>query len=561
MSISPILPGRLPNSLAGALLLQNIQHANAVLARLQHQIATNQKFFLPSEAPAAAIRSIALQGTIERKTQMQANIATARSLLANSENRLNVVSDALSQAKSFALSGVGQTLTSAEKQAMALEVNELLKGVVNAANSKYQGRYLFGGSQSQVQPFELQPDGSVRYNGDDQQMSTLVDFDLLLANNVDGKSAFGAVSPPLTADVDPALTLQTKVADLLGGQGVKLGLVTVSLANGGPAQTATVDLSQAQTVADIKTLLENAFSGGPLTLTVDVDPASLSGLRLTPSAGTVTAADVPGSQVATQLGIAGGPAAQILGGDLDPTITLQTNLADLNGGAGIGATAGNGLHIVNGAKSAVVNIDGAQTVEDLFNILRTANLDLELGINSAGNGIAISSRLSGADFSIGENNGTNAAALGIRTFTGSTRLADLHHGRGVPVDEGFKLVITRRDGTTVDVDLAGTQTVQQILDAINAVDPGDLVASLNTVGNGISLVDNSGAGPLVVVDNGLSVALGLNGQEPGANPLVPLVGREINPQEPKGVLTILSRLQRALENEDDTELNHIGALI
>jgi flagellar hook-associated protein 3 FlgL len=140
-------------------------------------------------------------------------------------------------------------------------------------------------------------------------------------------------------------------------------------------------------------------------------------------------------------------------------------------------------------------------------------------------------------------------------------LADLHHGLGVPVDESFELVITRRDGSTVNVDLSGTQTVQDVLDTINAVDPGDLVASLNTVGNGISLVDNSGAGPLTVQAGGLSVVLGMDGTEPGANPLIALSGREINPQEPPGIFTILRRLQTALENEDDTELRHISTLI
>jgi len=560
MSISPILPGRLPNTLSGSLLLQNIQRANSELARLQNQVATNQKFFLPSDSPAAAIRSIALQSAIERKEQSQANIATSRSLLSVTETSLSVVGDALNEAKSLVLAGLGDSTTSAEKQALAVETAALIQGVLNAANTKYQGRYLFGGSQTNTAPFELNPDGSILYSGDNSQFAALIDLDLLQSNNVDGATAFGAFSAAISSDLDPALTLETRLADVLDGRGVPLGPVTVTLDNGAP-QSVSVDLSGAETIGDIKTRLEDAFAAGPLTLTVDIDPATNHGLRLTPSAGTVEVADLTGSLVASRLGIAGGPAAQILGGDLDPTLTLQTDLSDLNGGAGIGATAGNGLLISNGSNSSVVDIDAAQTIEDLFNILRAAGLDLEVGIDDSGDGIAISSRLSGADFSIGENNGTNAAGLGIRTFDASTQLSDLNRGLGVPVDEGFELVITRRDGTSVNVDLSGTQTVQQVQDAINSVDPGNLIASLNTVGNGISLTDNSGVGPLEVQSNGLSTALGIDGQETGANPAVPLVGREINPQEPTGALTILSRLQAALENEDDVELLHVSELI
>src|SRR5690606_3396576 len=139
-----------------------------------------------------------------------------------------------------------------------------------------------------------------------------------------------------------------------------------------------------------------------------------------------------------------------------PALTLQTQLADFNGGAGIGPTAGNGLLITSGKQTVAVDISGAVTVEDLFNMLRAANLDLELGISESGDALSIASRLSGGTFAIGENNGTNAEGLGIRTFGASTPLSQLNFGTGVPVNAGTPLSITRRDGTVVDVDLSGT---------------------------------------------------------------------------------------------------------
>jgi flagellar hook-associated protein 3 FlgL len=210
-------------------------------------------------------------------------------------------------------------------------------------------------------------------------------------------------------------------------------------------------------------------------------------------------------------------------------------------------------------------------VEDLFNLLNAANLDLELGLNGAGNGITISSRLSGANFSIGEDAGTQAAGLGVRTLVGSTLLADLNLGRGVPVhnrDENGNLLpapiqITRRDGTTVSVDLKGLFTVQEVINAINAVDPGVLVASLNSVGNGISLVDNDGVstGPLVVAENAVSTALGIAGSETGTNPAVALAGQDVNPTQAKGVFSILVQVEAALRAGDDAELSRLDALL
>ena len=559
MTIGSITPGRLPLSLISRRNLQYIDANAQSLAKLQQQVASGQRITLPSEDPSAAFTTVLLQSILERKEQIHENLQTDESFLAATESAMSTVSDALSQAKSFALAGIGNTYSLSEKQGMAVEVGSLLEGVLNAANTQFRGRYLFGGTYTDAAPFDLMGNGTVKYSGDTLSINSFADIDLLMANNVDGDTAFAALTDPVGDNINPALTLATKVDDLYRGAGVSLGSITVSLDNGGTPQTATVDLSGVKTVGDIKTRLENAFSGGPLTLTVDINPTTQSGLRLTPSAGTVSVTDLSGSRVAADLGIAGGPAAQIAGSDLDAALTIHTRLSDLNGGAGIDQT--NGLVITNGSTTFTVDLTAAQTVEDVFNAILAADSSLSVGINTAKDGFAISSRLSGAQFSIGENGGTTAADLGIRTFDGSTLLADLNRGLGVAVDSGASLEITRRDSSTVSVDLSGTRTVQDVLDAINAVDPGNLVASLNSVGNGISLLDNSGTGPLAVAENSVGTELGLAGQEASGNPANPLIGEDSNPQETTGVLSILAALETALDAGDDAELQRLAGLI
>ncbi len=570
MALGPILPGRIPSTLVSKRLQEYLTINNQILSRLQDQIATGQKFFLPSESPAAAARTILLQSILERQQQLETNTTTNGSLLEASEASLDAAGDALNKAKAFLLAGVGDSTSTEEKAALALEVATLVQSTVNAANSTFRGRYLFGGSQSLSPPFEIASGGAVLYRGDTHQINSYLDNNFLLANNVDGNTAFGALTTKVGSDLDPALTLSTRVSDLLGGKGVTLGSIVVTLDDGvNPVETATIDLSQAETINDIKTLVENAFAAQPVTLTMSINPLNNSGIRLTPSAGTITVNDLPGATVAADLGIKSAtPAAVINGGDLDPQLTRTTTIAALNDGTGIGVTAGNGLYVVNGTKTAVIDISSATTVEDLFNLIELAGLDLHAEINAAGNGLAISSRLSGVDFTIGENNGQNATLLGIRTMTAGTLLSDLNGGRGVPVslpDPGGGLLpapidITRRNGTTISIDLQGLSTVQDVLDAINAVDPGVLNASLNAVGNGISIVDTSGVGPLSVAANDVSIALGIDGTEPGAVNTVPLVGKDVNPVQSNGVLSLLVQLQRALEANDQIALARLDPL-
>ena len=159
-------------------------------------------------------------------------------------------------------------------------------------------------------------------------------------------------------------------------------------------------------------------------------------------------------------------------------------MSALNGGAGVDTT--DGLIINDGTTQTTVNISQDNTVQDLFNTLTAADPNLYVGINSAGNGLAISTRLSGVNFSIGENGGTTATDLGIRTMTGSTLLSSLNLGQGVPNGatdangnpQTPEITIDLRDGSSVNVNLSGATTVQDVLNDINAVQPGVLTASL-----------------------------------------------------------------------------------
>jgi flagellar hook-associated protein 3 FlgL len=571
MSIGPILPGRIPIPLIARQLSARLDEGTRLLQTLQDQVATGQRFFRPGEAPAAALNTITLQKALERQTQFQTNVQTDLSLLIASEVALNSVADALNRAKGLVLEGAGNTITPAQRDALAAEAAALLRDVVGAANMEFRGRYLFGGSQGSRPPFEIVGTGSVLYHGDALSIESFADRDLLLSNNVDGATAFGPFTQPITRDINPALTLETRLADLHRGAGIDRGPIVVTVTDGVSPQTASIDLSAAETIGDVQTLIQNAFSAGPISLTVDVDPATNSGLRLTPSTGTVAVSDVTGRTTAADLGIASAAQATVLGSDLDPRLTLQTTLASLNGGTGIGPTAGAGLVVTNGAATRTIDLSSAQTVEDLFNLLQQANLNVSTTINAAGDGLAISSRLSGEAFSIGENSGQNATLLGIRTLTADTPLADLNLGNGVPVtalDETGALLpaeleITRRNGTTVTIDLAGSQTVQDVLDRISAVDPGVLTASLTAVGNGIALVDNDGVstGPLSVADSELARTLGLVGTENSGVATAPLVGSDVNPQRTAGVFGILADLHAALETGNIQDMERLDRLI
>jgi flagellin-like hook-associated protein FlgL len=238
--------------------------------------------------------------------------------------------------------------------------------------------------------------------------------------------------------------------------------------------------------------------------------------------------------------------------------------ATTTGGIGLEFDENSGIQITNGDETHTITFAGAETVEDLLNVLNGSSANVLAEINSDGKGIDVRSRLSGADFSIGENGGATATQLGLRTFTSETPLASLNYGRGIfPAEIGPDFTIRRRDGVELAIDVSGTTTVQDVLDLINNhpdnLDPAtQVIARLAPFGNGIELVDNNSLGTqtLQVTQSIASLAaegLGLvsKGQSQAVGTASGMLqGRDVNPLETQGIFNTLTRLLSALENND-----------
>jgi flagellin-like hook-associated protein FlgL len=150
----------------------------------------------------------------------------------------------------------------------------------------------------------------------------------------------------------------------------------------------------------------------------------------------------------------------------------------------------------------------------------------------------------------------------VRSFSPQTLLADLNGGKGMRTETGVDLQVTRRDGTTFQVDLSGLATVQDVIDAINAADGGGGVAAgFDAATNGIRLDDaTGGAGTLRVEGVNFSLAaadLGLDVPAAGNT----LIGRDVNSIESNGLLSNLLKLHDALARNDESGITSAAETI
>jgi flagellar hook-associated protein 3 FlgL len=267
--------------------------------------------------------------------------------------------------------------------------------------------------------------------------------------------------------------------------------------------------------------------------------------------------DATGSQTARDLGIlADGLSGPVGGADLDPQLTLRTQLADLNAGAGLDLT--NGLTIRNGTRSATLDFSGAETLEDILNEINGANVGVWARIADDGRSIEVLNRISGTDLTIEENGGQLATALGVRSMNASTPLASLNDGLGIDTVDGADLRFITADGTTIEVDLDGANTLQDVIDRINTAGGGALTAGLAATGNGLAISDNTAGTETFRVERAnLSPALdglGLDVQAAGST----LTGRDVNPVRTNSPFTALIELRNCLESGNRTGITLAG---
>ena len=182
-------------------------------------------------------------------------------------------------------------------------------------------------------------------------------------------------------------------------------------------------------------------------------------------------------------------------GAVDVNATAVTS-----GGEGAELDLQSGLKIKNGENNYTIDTSGATTLEDLLNLINRSGANVLATLNASRTGIDVRSTLSGADLSIGENGGTTATQLGIRSVNPGTTLSELNYGRGLNLSGEVDFTITRDDGVALDINLAGAQTIQDILDRINqapanTAGAAKVNARLAAVGNGIELYTENPTGP------------------------------------------------------------------
>lgn len=564
MAVTPVNISRVSQNMQSNLLLSGMQRSMVNLLHQQEKLATGLRIVRPSDDPIDATAAIRMDDVLEAQDQYLTNIDNASKAMNLADSTIGSMRDLITQAHDLALENVGSTANTEQRHAASTIIQSIMGQMVTLGNAEYLGSYLFAGRSNNAPPFAAEHD-KVTFKGDHQPIAVQVAPEISENISITSGELFGSGSGIVEgkSDLTPSAGNDTRLTDINGalGQGIRLSSMVISGSVIGDVQ---VDLTGSATIGNIIDKINDAL---PVTVNVSLsaDGRSLNVTSANPGE-TLQITESGQGTVAHDLGIYT-PAASpgpVNGTDFLPKLTLQTKVSDLASGAGLDLT--NGIIINNLDTSITIDFSSADTLQDILNTINTADIGVQARINDDAAGIDIINLYAGSRLTIGENGGTTAEDLGIRTFTADTLLSELNEGLGITPVTGDDFRITTADGSQVDVDVSGAESIQDVIDLINneaAAGGVALTASLAALGNGIVITDNTvGANTLGVERLNLSnVAdeLGiLKNASGGSNQIA---GDDVNTIKEESIFTYLIDLRDALQGDDSRGIQIAGEKI
>ncbi|MDX2130476.1 MAG: flagellin [Planctomycetota bacterium] len=507
MSTIPSNLTRVPNLLRSSIASGTIGRTNLDLLRVQQQIVSGVEIGRPSDNIVRSALISVLDERLERSAQLERNFSHADAALGVLDSIFAEAHTLGLNAKSIASEQMSASSNAEERAAQANILDQMIQSLYNTANRQSVAGYALAGTRTGSPPV-VELYGGYRFVGGIGGLTTDLDLPVGVPVTLGGGNAITGLAARTRGDVDldPNLTLDTRLADLGGARGLGVGTGTLRFSFNAGA-SVDVDLAGADTVGDVVTRLTSAIRQaetdqgvtilGPGGVSVTGEGVSID----VASGGSLQFSDIGTATVAGDLGLTGDPAfaftpTSAAGLDLGPRLTWRTPVSAL-----AGVTGGLGrISLSNASRTVTVDLSNAQTLGDVRNAIEGAGLGVRVLIGLDGATLDVLSETaagSAGAMSITDVVGQNSTAtrLGIRTMTGATRIADFNFGRGVTIVDGridpltdtptrtvnadMRVVLGDASGTPIEIDLRPQDmaTVQTVLDRMNAEIQSELAAA------------------------------------------------------------------------------------
>jgi len=234
------------------------------LSDLQEKMSSQQNINRPSDDPVGLTSLLNLNTAMAADTRYSSNIDgaltetnTADTVLTNMTNLIQRAQDLATQAANFTNNQDG-------RNAISLEVDQIINQMVQLGNTDISGKYIFGGFKTDAPPFTRTGD-DITYNGtpptENWQRSAEVSQGIQVPININGDSLLGQAQ---VATAGPPLPV-TFSASSHGLFQTLVNLKQDLSAGGDPAQLSEIRSRLDELTTGLNTILSQQSTVGAIT--------------------------------------------------------------------------------------------------------------------------------------------------------------------------------------------------------------------------------------------------------------------------------------------------------
>jgi flagellar hook-associated protein 3 FlgL len=144
---------RITTSMVQRNILADLNSISSKLTKSQMKAASNKEITRPSDDPFATAQAMALRQSLSANQQHQRNVEDAIGWMDATEQALMDMTDSIEKAKSLLVQGTSDSVDQTSREAIASELEQLIEGIKQTANTSYRGSYLFAGTETSTRPY------------------------------------------------------------------------------------------------------------------------------------------------------------------------------------------------------------------------------------------------------------------------------------------------------------------------------------------------------------------------------------------------------------------------
>ncbi len=126
------------------------------LTNIQEQLSTGKRLNRPSDSPVDVANDLKLRSTSAILSQNSKNISDGLNFMNVSDTAMTSMDTIIQRMRELAIQGSSDTVSANDRISIQQETQQLFKQLVALTNSNYKGDYIFGGTQSKIQPYPIE---------------------------------------------------------------------------------------------------------------------------------------------------------------------------------------------------------------------------------------------------------------------------------------------------------------------------------------------------------------------------------------------------------------------